>query len=118
MNLIQLVKSKKKFCLAKKGFSYCVDEHGENLLQHLNSVRTQPNLTGPLMRQAPPGLVAEPFALGIISSVAWELENGRRLKDYVLPATIFLFMFVGFFTVAIEDSVMAGVACWLTLFLF
>ncbi|MEQ9467411.1 MAG: alpha/beta hydrolase-fold protein [Ekhidna sp.] len=34
-----------------------------------------PVLTGPLMGQEPPGLIAEPFAPGIISKDAWELEG-------------------------------------------
>jgi hypothetical protein len=34
-----------------------------------------PILEGPLMGQKPPGLVAEPFAPGIISKEGWELEG-------------------------------------------
>jgi len=34
-----------------------------------------PSLEGPYMGQKPPGMVAEPFALGIISKSGWELEG-------------------------------------------
>ncbi|KGJ99165.1 PD40 domain-containing protein [Thalassotalea sp. ND16A] len=34
-----------------------------------------PKLEGPYMGQKPPGMVAEPFALGIISKEGWELEG-------------------------------------------
>lgn len=34
-----------------------------------------PSLTGPYMGQTPPGLMAEPFAPGIISKDGWELEG-------------------------------------------
>jgi len=34
-----------------------------------------PDLEGPLMGQKPPGLVAEPFAPGIISKGGWEIEG-------------------------------------------
>ncbi|MBB3167405.1 hypothetical protein [Simiduia aestuariiviva] len=34
-----------------------------------------PPLTGPYMGQTPPGMVAEPFAPGIISKQGWELEG-------------------------------------------
>lgn len=34
-----------------------------------------PVLKGPYMGQKPPGLVAEPFAPGIISKDGWELEG-------------------------------------------
>ena len=34
-----------------------------------------PNLKGPYMGQKPPGMVAEPFAPGIISKEDWELEG-------------------------------------------
>ena len=34
-----------------------------------------PVLKGPYMGQEPPGLVAEPFAPGIISKQGWELEG-------------------------------------------
>lgn len=37
--------------------------------------RSYPELEGPLMGQTPPGMVAEPFAPGIISTDAWELEG-------------------------------------------
>ncbi|MDW3647640.1 MAG: hypothetical protein R8P61_11280 [Bacteroidia bacterium] len=33
-----------------------------------------PDLTGPYMGQKPPGMVAEPFAQGIISTEGWEIE--------------------------------------------
>lgn len=33
-----------------------------------------PDLTGPYMGQKPPGMVAEPFAPGIISTEGWEIE--------------------------------------------
>jgi hypothetical protein len=34
-----------------------------------------PDLEGPYLGQKPPGMVAEPFALGIISKEGWELEG-------------------------------------------
>ena len=34
-----------------------------------------PVLTGPLMGQQPPGMVAEPFAPGVISKAGWEIEG-------------------------------------------
>jgi len=34
-----------------------------------------PTLEGPYMGQKPPGMVAEPFALGIISNKGWDLEG-------------------------------------------
>ncbi|WP_339699607.1 hypothetical protein [uncultured Roseivirga sp.] len=34
-----------------------------------------PDLEGPYMGQKPPGMVAEPFALGIISTEGWEVEG-------------------------------------------
>ncbi len=37
--------------------------------------RDYPALAGPLMGQTPPGMVAEPFAPGVISTDAWELEG-------------------------------------------
>jgi hypothetical protein len=37
--------------------------------------REFPSLTGPLMGQKPPGMVAEPFAPGVISTTGWELEG-------------------------------------------
>ena len=37
--------------------------------------RAFPPLKGPLMGQTPPGMVAEPFAPGVISTEGWELEG-------------------------------------------
>lgn len=37
--------------------------------------REYPTLTGPYLGQKPPGMVAEPFAPGIISKDSWELEG-------------------------------------------
>ena len=37
--------------------------------------REFPSLTVPLMGQKPPGMVAEPFAPGVISTTGWELEG-------------------------------------------
>ncbi len=42
---------------------------------HSDTQREFPVLKGPLMGQKPPGMVAEPFAPGIISKAGWELEG-------------------------------------------
>ncbi|WP_154222793.1 PD40 domain-containing protein [Marinicella rhabdoformis] len=42
---------------------------------HANVERDYPVMKGPLMGQKPPGMVAEPFAPGIISQSGWDIEG-------------------------------------------
>jgi len=42
---------------------------------HADVQREFPKMQGPLLGQTPPGMVAEPFAPGIVSKSGWELEG-------------------------------------------
>ena len=46
-----------------------------SISSHANVERDYPVMKGPLMGQKPPGMVAEPFAPGIISQSGWDIEG-------------------------------------------